>query len=576
MKLHFVQQQKKQLWLNNLKRYYKVGLRLLSQPYFKTYDTIATEFYLEADILETVLIADDELNIREGIKLIIDWESLGFRIVGDASNGEEALSAIMKLNPTLVVMDMQMPKIHGIDVIRLAREQGYEGYFIILSGYSDFSYAKEAIRNRVTNYITKPIDEDELYATVQKIRGEIEKNAREGGRIGKMRTKAKNVVVNELLMGTYLEDDEKEHREESLDELEGMGLLCPEYQVVIHETYHAGKSSAAFAMTELLPAFLEESQYETCDAEGFSCILLKGKSAIARFEDFLEHYEKAPVELDSPLDMIFLAIGQKGEKPEDVALCFESAKKLAKRRFFCEEGQHFVRTHTGEEEQKDMGNPDKAMQQEVIDKLSDAAIGGNRRELIETLESLTESLKKSTMDTPDVCLYLTEILLQCKDRLTKQYPSLAEQFESHAGIIEFIEGRFYLYEIIQYMTELFDRVMEKLHERSGNENIIEDILSYTERNYALPLTLEDLANQFGYNSGYLGRLFTRTMGIGYNYYLNECRIKKSKELLLEGKHKVYEVAELVGYNDVDYFGKKFRKHAGMTPAEFKKQGRRTD
>ena len=91
MKLHFVQQQKKQLWLNNLKSNYKVGLRLLSQPYFKTYDTIATEFYLEADILETVLIADDELNIREGIKLIIDWESLGFRIVGDASNGEEAL-----------------------------------------------------------------------------------------------------------------------------------------------------------------------------------------------------------------------------------------------------------------------------------------------------------------------------------------------------------------------------------------------------------------------------------------------------------------------------------------------------
>ena len=85
------------------------------------------------------------------------------------------------------------------------------------------------------------------------------------------------------------------------------------------------------------------------------------------------------------------------------------------------------------------------------------------------------------------------------------------------------------------------------------------------------ITLEELAAEFGYNSGYLGRLFTRTTGTGYNYYLNECRIKKAKEFLAGGKYKVYEVAQMVGYNDVDYFGKKFRKHAGMTPAEFRKQ-----
>ena len=85
--------------------------------------------------MESVLIADDEENIREGIKLIIDWEELGFEIIGAASNGEEALSSIMKLNPAVVVMDMQMPKIHGIEVIKRAREQGYDGYFIIRLPY---------------------------------------------------------------------------------------------------------------------------------------------------------------------------------------------------------------------------------------------------------------------------------------------------------------------------------------------------------------------------------------------------------------------------------------------------------
>ena len=150
---------------------------------------------------------------------------------------------------------------------------------------------------------------------------------------------------------------------------------------------------------------------------------------------------------------------------------------------------------------------------------------------------------------------------------------LSDIFDTHAGIIEFIEGRFYLHEIMQYMVETLDKVLGKLHEHTASENIIDDIISYTDRNYAQPLTLEDLASRFGYNSGYLGRLFTRTTGTGYNYYLNECRIRKAKEFLAEGKYKVYEVAQLVGYNDVDYFGKKFRKHAGMTPAEFRRQNK---
>ena len=125
--------------------------------------------------METVLIVDDEENIREGIKLIIDWAELGFEIVGDASNGEEALSAAEKLNPSLMIIDMQMPKVHGIDVIKQLRSRGYQGYFIILSGYSDFEYAREAIINHVTNYITKPVDEDELLETVKKIKADIEK-----------------------------------------------------------------------------------------------------------------------------------------------------------------------------------------------------------------------------------------------------------------------------------------------------------------------------------------------------------------------------------------------------------------
>ncbi len=530
--------------------------------------------------VQTVLIADDEENIREGIKLIIDWEELGFSIIGDASNGEEALSAIMKLQPSLVVMDMQMPKIHGIDVIKQARQLGYNGYFIILSGYSDFSYARDAIRNKVTNYITKPVDEDELYETVKRIKEEIEQSAREDIKSGKMQNKAKSVVVRELLLGNYFDrtDSDVDMSDEQREELEALNLNHSTYQVVIYETYNTKKQTSSemdnrdYSLTKMLGTFLDEKGYEVTEAEGYKCILLKGRASIARFRDFISHYKEAPIESDSPLDMIFMTLGEIVCHPAKISSSFEAANKLARRRFFCEEGVHFAEADDKniipELKDKDAIKEDL---KNYSDRIFDSVINGNNSKMINVLEELADHIRAQDMDSSDVCLYITEILLQLKDRLTKQYPKLSDLFDSHAGIIEFIESRFYLYEIMQYVTDIMVKVIGRLHEHASNENIIDDIISYTDRNYMQPLTLEDLAAQFGYNSGYLGRLFTRTTGTGYNYYLNECRIKKAREFLSEGKYKVYEVAQLVGYNDVDYFSKKFRKHAGMTPAEFRKQ-----
>jgi two-component system response regulator YesN len=275
--------------------------------------------------------------------------------------------------------------------------------------------------------------------------------------------------------------------------------------------------------------------------------------------------------------MLFLAMGPVAYTPEDISKSFEMAKALAKRRFFCEEGAHFTHEYSNlipseETEKEDV----RAKLNDYLDQIFDSVINGSKTKMINVLEEISDYIKRQNLDSSDVCLYVTELLLQIKDRLTKQYPKLADIFDSHAGIIEFIESRFYLYEIMQYVSEILEKALDRLHDHIGNENIIDDIISYTERNYTQPLTLEELAAEFGYNSGYLGRLFTRTTGTGYNYYLNECRIKKAKEFLAGGKYKVYEVAQMVGYNDVDYFGKKFRKHAGMTPAEFRKQSSGSD
>lgn len=126
-----------------------------------------------------VLIADDESVVLEGLKYIIDWDALGFTICSQASNGEETLNKILNLRPELVLLDIRMPRLSGIEIIQIAREKGFDGHFIILSGYSDFTYAQTAIRYGVDFYLTKPIDEDELISAVTSVRNSIEKERTE-------------------------------------------------------------------------------------------------------------------------------------------------------------------------------------------------------------------------------------------------------------------------------------------------------------------------------------------------------------------------------------------------------------
>lgn len=106
----------------------------------------------------TVLIADDEPIIRRGIKKLVNWEGLGFSIIGETGDGLSTLEFILKNHPQLVLLDIKMPEIDGLEVMRKAREAGYNGKVIILSGYSDFTYAQEALRYNVKSYLSKPVE----------------------------------------------------------------------------------------------------------------------------------------------------------------------------------------------------------------------------------------------------------------------------------------------------------------------------------------------------------------------------------------------------------------------------------
>ncbi len=515
----------------------------------------------------TVLIADDEKNIREGLTCIMDWDAYGFQVCGEAANGEEALHMIMEMQPSIVLLDLHMPKIHGIEVIRMAREQGYEGRFIILSGYSDFSYAQSAIRYGVTNYLTKPIDEDELQKTVGQIREDLEKETAKRGSLRRIQTKAKDAVLEELLAGV----EDKETGEISEEDLTAICLKADSYQVVVYETYYTDRKQSPYAIKEVIAAFVNSDAYEYCEMEQRQVLLLKGKGAIRQFQRFLDHYEKRPLQADSPLDTMFLAYGQIVSRAEKIKDSYLDARRLCDRRFYCAEGAHTF----GYLELSDIQETDEHITKERLHIFSSRLIGylqaGSVDKVHETLKDLELYLHHVTDSIQDVRLFITDLYLQIKEQVSRTYPECEELFESNSLIIEFIGNRFYLYEIMQFIETKAREIVLKIRGRAGAESTMQDVLSYIDHNFQGNLTLEEVAPLFGYNSVYFGKVFSKSTGSSFNSYLNERRIIQARKLLEDDDLKIYEIAARVGYSDVDYFSKKFRSQEGISPADYRRQ-----
>lgn len=518
-------------------------------------------------IMETVFIADDEQNIREGLKYIVDWEALGFKICGEASNGEATLQAILKENPSLVLLDIRMPKMYGTEIIRIAREKGYKGKFIILSGYSDFTYAKTAIRYGVDFYLTKPLDEDELLTAIEKIREELAKERSHSENITFLKHKAKNVILHELITGQYGFSDTNVL---SPEELEEMNLDADIYQVVIYEKFSTNPDDISYSFADMLKVTNKGNHtFEHLQVEGNEVILLKGSFALIKFQDFLSHYEQNPPQPGSPLDSMFLAYGRAVSSIDEIYLSYEEASSLCKRRFFCIQGQHTL----GYEELPDVKNRNLQINNEKLseysDLLTDYLLSFNRQKVSQTLFQLEEYLFNVQDDISSVKLFLTDLYLRIKEKCNHIYNTIEIPFPTNAQSIDRIDGCHYLYEIILFMSEQTEMIMNATGNPS-RDTILDDILYYIDHNYQTNIKLESIAPLFGYNSAYLGKIFTKTTGESFNSYIDHKRIDHSKELLKENNLKVYEVAEQVGYKNVDYFHKKFKKYVGISPAEYRK------
>ena len=503
----------------------------------------------------SVLVADDEKIIRQGIKAMIEWEKQDFYVCGEADNGESVLEYLRKKKIDVVLLDIRMPILDGTKVIEMARKEGYEGEFIILSGYSDFNYAKTAIKYGASFYLTKPIDEDELTDALIQIRDKLYKKREKENSINNYAIKAKDVILQELLQKGY----------DSSINYEDFGLKSNNYQIVMYESYSPFYYVYSFA--DILGTCINENWFDFLKIDNKNVVLLKDE-ALERFNRILEHYRDG-IQNRSPLDVIFLSYSPVVHNLSEIKESYELCLKMMSRRFFSSKKEHVISyemiMNPGEECHINLDEQEASKWANIF---TDKVQCFNREGIENDLQMLTRELTFSGRKAEEIRYFFIDVFINIKKNVSSIYGNIDIPLENNKVIMENFSQMYYMYEIIDYIKIQLDVILKSVNNLS-NKSILEEILAYTCSNYTKNIKLETVAEIFGYNSSYLGKIFKENKGMSYRSFLDEVRVKEAARLLDETEMKVYEIASKVGYSSVDYFQIKFKKIKGVTPTEYR-------
>jgi len=532
-----------------------------------------------------LLIADDEMRVCKLIRYLVDWNSLGIEIIGEAYDGNSAFQIIMEKSPDIVIVDIRMPEQNGLNLIRNVKKEKPETYFIVVSGYSRFEYAQHAIKYGVEDYLLKPLKKKELTESVEKI---IEKY--------------------EL---TRKAEAEKEHLEQFVDYYASRikeGLLTEYFKknLELPDMDPLASVNARYSCRFIPGDFMGiavKVLVTDCEAESrvFSMALTKVEQILS--QDFAGQFSECIISMDQ--GMIYAAVNA----PEitDIQLNrlmnHVQIKVMSWREVF-----QGIQVYFG------LGERMQSVVQlfQSLDQASEAAANYILPEA-ETVLWYQDSYRVRC--TPEMFCHLDirkdmqrgielldyarikSCIHACQEELLRINGLNAEMVK--AAYWKIVEDFFYSLDIkrIGLQREDFKVRAEKLFmlapsvkglfEKLGEFMVcclkqwVEDrkleerkpILlakEYMQENFWRSLTLEEVSAYVGFNASYFSNLFKRETSMNFLEYLTTIRIDHARERLMKTDDSVNEIAEAVGYSDVKYFSRIFKRSLGLSPNKFRK------
>ncbi|QDY85367.1 response regulator transcription factor [Paenibacillus polymyxa] len=511
-----------------------------------------------------VVIVDDEPKLRQGLQTLIPWESLGCIVTATAANGKEALGVIEEKAPDVVIVDIRMPVMDGLQLIEHLRSGGHHMHFMILSGYADFEYAKQAIKYGVFGYLLKPVDIDEMSSSLKQIRERIEEERlQEEWR--KREVINRDLYLHSLLVPQGKTEDPAKLRSKAIE----ADLLWTSYEVVVvyPRVSEVDRSDIAYQLSNGLKAKIEGQMMGLVTVILPYTVLLLNTPLRGR-----ERREILHNEIRNAADNVRFAAATGGavSAPEDICKSFFKAQEAVKQSFFSEKdrllGPYPFFSLALDSLRLSADKAEETME-EFIFRLYYSLEVGNQAAILPILNDAAACFLKQGQDEKSIkesFFFLSNAIIH---KLTAGFCIELKETEEVSRFLNGIYQHDHIHDLLEE-THRFLLTLAQDSDSRGKEQEFKKMIDFIHKHYADNLRLEALAGLLNYSTAYLGQLFKNKTGEYFNTYLDRVRIQKAKELLGQGM-KVYEVAESVGYTSVNYFYSKFKRYEGRSPSEYR-------
>ncbi len=512
-----------------------------------------------------VLLVDDEQNTRNLLRLCIDWESLDMEVIADATSGIEALNIIEELKPDIVLTDIEMPYMDGITLSKQIMEHYIDIYVVIITAHEQFTYAQQAISIGVSDFILKPIDADVITGILRKLSENIAE-------------KRKKLIQLELSY-KYIKDNALELRNKFLNRLINGNLTevdslndvsYPIQLAVIKVLFDVNDYSITHTHIILTNCihYIEETfctikdLYAFIDNDDRIVILCSEESAYLP-----ELSERITTYLKSNLNTtVYCGIGTIISHLDEITSSYHYAKNALKLCYILNED--IVYNHNFENVRGHYNRlSDNPLDHLIL--FVKSGLTGQATEI--ACDLLHDSLQEGLIDLSAVKYQAISFLTQTRDALIQAGLSASSLSFNDLSYSYLISLKLYT-DIEKYVVSTISEFCYLMNSENGNRlnDTISQIIHYLEEHYTdEDLSLTTLAKAFYINPSYLSRIFKKATHKSFTEYLVELRVQKAIEHLQLANYKAYQLAQMVGIPDPNYFIKCFRKVTGVGLQEFK-------
>ena len=531
-----------------------------------------------------VLIADDEKMICSLISQLLDWNALGYEIVGMAYTGVDAYEMIRKEQPDVIISDIRMPGYDGIELIKRTKEAGIEAEFVMISGFKQFEYAQNAMKYGVKYYLLKPIEEDKLQEIAEEINDAILSRKQHDHyrnqlelEIQETRDKMKKRFLTSMLFGEQesrkIADCNSINQEYSTSFKEGV------FQAVfIKVDTDRGEEESIGSMIEKLEKYTDIlgdvcEEHITTEMHSGIITLVNYKfeqEALVR-KKIEEMYEEIKKYIDRFEGFsVVLGVGRKMDHFLESNLCLKTAIDAIKYRIRIS-NTNIIYLENYQFEPYDI---DKIVTEGKKQAYLSKVVSGDIRGAQECLAATLREIRYSGGSYSPILFF--DILIAYVDLLTdycKQQDLYSEEYERNLKKWNVSTDNIRSEKMLLSVTEdLLRETLEYAAEEKKSKDIkpIREIKKYIEENYMEEISLGQLAELVDMNASYLSSVFKKETGMTYSEYLILCRVKQASRLLVETNLSIGEIAHQSGYQDARYFSKQFSKQVGLKPSEYRK------